>query len=87
MFMLQVGKEMLLAAREAVDKKKYKTFLIAVTVLTSFDRNNLISIGVCNEIQEQVKLLGELTYKCNLDGVVCSPNECSNNKKNKSQVF
>ena len=70
------GEEMLIAAREAVDKKKYKTNLIAVTVLTSFDRSNLISIGVHNNVEEQVKLLGELAFKCNLDGVVCSPNEC-----------
>ena len=70
------GEEMLIAAREAVDKKKYKTNLIAVTVLTSFDRSNLISIGVHNNVQEQVKLLGELAFKCKLDGVVCSPNEC-----------
>ena len=70
------GEEMLIAAREAVDKKKYKTNLIAVTVLTSFDLSNLISIGVHNNVEEQVKLLGELAFKCNLDGVVCSPNEC-----------
>ncbi len=75
------GEEMLTAAREAVDKKKYKTNLIAVTVLTSFDRSNLSSIGVQNNIQEQVKLLGELAFKCNLDGVVCSPNECLTIKK------
>ena len=70
------GEEMLTAAREAVDKKKYNTSLIAVTVLTSFDRDNLISIGVHNNIQEQVNLLGKLSFKCNFDGVVCSPNEC-----------
>lgn len=75
------GEEMLTAAKEAVDKKKYKTNLIAVTVLTSFDRDNLISIGINNDIQQQVKLLGELALKCNLDGVVCSPNECSIIKK------
>ena len=75
------GEEMLIAAREAVDKKKYKTNLIAVTVLTSFDVNNLISIGVHNGIQQQVKLLGELAFKCNFDGVVCSPNECQTIKK------
>ena len=75
------GEEMLIAAREAVDKKKYKTNLIAVTVLTSFDRSNLISIGVHNNVEEQVKLLGELAFKCNLDGVVCSPNECLTIKK------
>ena len=56
------GEEMLTAAREAVDKKKYQTNLIAVTVLTSFDRANLISIGINNDIKEQVKLLGELVY-------------------------
>ena len=79
------GEEMLTAAREAVDKKKYQTNLIAqFTVLTSFDRANLNSIGINNDIKEQVKLLGELTFKCNLDGVVCSPNECQTIKKNKS---
>lgn len=75
------GEEMLTAAREAVDKKKYQTNLIAVTVLTSFDRANLNSIGINNDVKEQVKLLGELTFKCNLDGVVCSPNECQTIKK------
>ena len=39
------GEEMLTAAREAVDKKKYKTNLIAVTVLTSFDRKILFLLG------------------------------------------
>ena len=61
--------------------KKYKTNLIAVTVLTSFDKENLISIGINNDIQEQVKLLGQLVYNCGLDGVVCSPNECPVIKK------
>ncbi len=75
------GKEMLTAAREAVNQKKYKTNLIAVTVLTSFDSKDLISVGLNNNIQEQVRLLGELAFECKLDGVVCSPNECLTIKK------
>lgn len=75
------GPAMLLAAREAVaqfDRSAERgggTRLIAVTVLTSLDRNELLATGLDREPAEQVQFLARLTRQAGLDGVVCSPHE------------
>lgn len=71
------GPRMLDAARQAIPTAGSNggTRLIAVTVLTSMDDNELQTIGVQNSAQEQVKKLAQMSLDCGLDGVVCSAQE------------
>ena len=69
------GEKMLLAARYALDELDSPAKLIAVTVLTSMDQNQLQGIGLDQTPQEQVRRLAMLSEKCGLDGVVCSAQE------------
>jgi orotidine-5'-phosphate decarboxylase len=66
------GRRMLEAAREAVDASSNSPLLIAVTVLTSMTKEDLLSIGIDIEPAEQVMRLANLTKDAGLDGVVCS---------------
>jgi orotidine-5'-phosphate decarboxylase len=70
------GRQMLEASREALESYGAdKPLLIAVTVLTSMDAQNLQEIGVGASPEEQVKRLAQLTADSGLDGVVCSARE------------
>lgn len=51
------------------------TKVVAVTVLTSLDGNDLNSIGVTNDSHSQVEQLAGLAKEAGLDGIVCSGNE------------
>jgi orotidine-5'-phosphate decarboxylase len=53
------------------------TKVVAVTVLTSLDGDDLASIGVKADNQEQVERLAALAKDAGLDGIVCSGNEVS----------
>lgn len=65
-----------LAAGEAAAKAGVpRPVLIAVTVLTSLDDDDLKAIGQVGPTGEQVIRLAELAQRCGLDGVVCSPHE------------
>jgi orotidine-5'-phosphate decarboxylase len=66
------GETMMNAAREAIEAVPTPPLLIAVTVLTSLDDNDLASIGLACTAQEQVLRLATLSANCALDGVVCS---------------
>ena len=65
---------MALAKRRLVDNN-HKTLLIAVTVLTSMNADNLKQIGVNDGLDAQVSRLAQLTQQAGLDGVVCSAQE------------
>jgi len=69
------GRNMMLAAREAIDQSPHAPLLIAVTVLTSMDEPALHEVGVADALQQQVLRLARLTQECALDGVVCSAQE------------
>ncbi|MGL5336105.1 MAG: orotidine-5'-phosphate decarboxylase [Enterovibrio sp.] len=72
------GERMLLAAREALEKfGAQRPLLTAVTVLTSMEQSDLLSIGITACAQEQVLRLAALTKNCGLDGVVCASHEAS----------
>jgi orotidine-5'-phosphate decarboxylase len=66
------GRRMLEAAREAVDASSNSPLLIAVTVLTSMTKEDLLTIGIDVEPAEQVMRLASLAKDVGLDGVVCS---------------
>lgn len=71
------GRRMMEAARNELEKVAgtRRTLLIAVTVLTSMEQQDLREIGIDLEPLEQVKRLALLTERSGLDGVVCSAQE------------
>ena len=72
------GPAMLAAARKALEPLAGDApLLIAVTVLTSMDRQQLAAIGVDTDPAEQVLRLATLTRDQGLDGVVCSAREAA----------
>lgn len=73
------GSKMLLAARQAVEGKK--TRLIAVTLLTSLNQDDLRELGITDTPETLVQRLALLTQHCGLNGVVCSALEAANLRK------
>lgn len=74
------GERMMVAAREAIDRSyspPSRPLLIAVTVLTSLDQEDLLSMGVTDDVPSVVARYSRLAAKCNLDGVVASGREIS----------
>ena len=69
------GREMMQAAAEAAKDSGMR--LLAVTVLTSLDAENLRSMGVTRSPAEQALALAEMAYTCGIDGVVCSVHEAA----------
>ena len=63
------GKAMMAAAKSAAPAE---TKVVAVTVLTSLDRDDLASIGVDRSPAAQVKRFAELAHDAGVDGIVCS---------------
>jgi orotidine-5'-phosphate decarboxylase len=63
------GRAMLEAAKAAAPAS---TKVVAVTVLTSLDADDLRSIGVPSEPRAQVERLAGLAQSAGLDGIVCS---------------
>jgi orotidine-5'-phosphate decarboxylase len=58
------------------------TKVVAVTVLTSLDGDDLASIGVKSDNLAQVERLAALAKDAGLDGIVCSGNEVSAVRRN-----
>ena len=71
------GRKMMEAARAAVNLQARPPLLIAVTVLTSLDANDLLEIGLAGAPQDNVMRLAALAKQAGMDGVVCSPLEAS----------
>ena len=66
------GSAMMQAAREACPTK---TKLLAVTILTSLNQNDLEQIGYQGSVSERVVAMAKLAQNAGLDGVVCSAHE------------
>lgn len=81
------GNKMMEAAKDALDKCSHRPKLIAVTVLTSMDVEQLKSIGITMSIQAHVEHLAALTKQSGLDGVVCSAMEASSLKAQLGKEF
>lgn len=69
------GREMMQAARGALDKATHRPLLIAVTILTSMNEAALREVGLTRSAREHVLELAMLTQAAGLDGVVCSAQE------------
>lgn len=81
------GRRMMTAARERLLSGNYATQLIAVTVLTSMEREDLADIGLDIEPITQVKRLAALTAECGLHGVVCSAQEAVELREQQGKDF
>ena len=69
------GDKMMTAAKQALVDCNSDAKLIAVTVLTSMDDDQLKKVNIQSPAEEQVKHLAKLTQESMLDGVVCSAQE------------
>ncbi len=70
------GRRMMAACSEVLHARQgHRPLLIAVTVLTSMEQEDLQEVGVDIEPMVQVQRLGRLAQDCGLDGLVCSARE------------
>ncbi|MEL7629376.1 orotidine-5'-phosphate decarboxylase [Pectobacterium aroidearum] len=82
------GSRMMAAAKEAlVPFGNDAPLLIAVTVLTSMDEDDLRGLGITVSPAEQAERLAVLTRNSGLDGVVCSAHEAQRLKQVCGQAF
>lgn len=82
------GPAMLKAAAEALKDVPNRPILIAVTVLTSMNEQELAALGLTGITpKEQVLRLAKLTRECGLDGVVSSAQEAALIKAEIEQPF
>lgn len=75
------GADMLRAARDAIADSQHKPLLVAVTLLTSLEEDDLVVQGVQRSPLEQVQRLASLAQECGMDGVVCSAAEAGELRK------
>lgn len=71
------GRAMMVAAREALTRRKTAPKLVAVTLLTSMGDADVAEVGLAGTSQENVLRLARLAKECGLDGVVCSAQEAT----------
>ena len=69
------GEAMMRAAKDAAASINPEMKIIAVTLLTSLDENDVAAVGYRGAAAEQVVRLASLAQKSGLDGVVCSAHE------------
>jgi orotidine-5'-phosphate decarboxylase len=69
------GRRMMQACAERLLKGGHATRLIAVTVLTSMEADDLHEVGIPDSPIDHVQRLAQLTQDCGLHGVVCSAQE------------
>ena len=73
------GLDALKAANQVA--KEINLNLLGVSILTSFDNEDLKNLGFKNKVEDQVKKLIEIAMEANLYGVICSPHEIKMIKK------
>ncbi len=79
------GKSMMKKAKEVF--KGSNTLVIAVTVLTSVDQNDLNDLHINKQLNEFVLTLATNAKDSGLDGVVCSAHEVKNIKQSLRESF
>ena len=78
---------MLFSAKEAILNFDKPPILVAVTVLTSMEQDDLSEIGIYTSVAEQVFKLAQLSKGNDLDGVVCSAHEAAELRNNFGKEF
>jgi orotidine-5'-phosphate decarboxylase len=63
------------AAEAAAEPGRIRPLVVAVTVLTSLDADDLCAVGMRPPVVEQAVRLAKLAQTSGLDGVVCSAKE------------
>ncbi len=81
------GSRMMVAARDALDRHGGSCTLIAVTVLTSMDAEDLRELGIQQPPEKLVMGLATLAEHCGLDGVVCSGQEAEKITQTLGEAF
>src|SRR5690606_32725847 len=82
------GRRMMEAAREQLERRGgQRPLLIAVTVLTSMDAEDLRELGFDFSPEQQVLRLARLAQRSELDGVVCSAREAQLLKRTLGKDF
>ncbi|HZP93997.1 MAG TPA: orotidine-5'-phosphate decarboxylase [Burkholderiales bacterium] len=71
------GRPMMEAARAAIEDGLPRPRLIAVTVLTSMNAQDLREVGIALEPSVAALQLARLAHDCGLDGAVCSAQEAA----------
>ena len=71
------GPEMLRAAAEAAASSPEPPRLLAVTVLTSMDQEQLSATGIAVSPSAHALSLAKLAHSCGISGLVCSPAEAA----------
>ncbi|WP_235039768.1 orotidine-5'-phosphate decarboxylase [Vreelandella profundi] len=74
------GRRMMEAAVQRLDQHRLTTHLIAVTVLTSMQADDLADVGINISVKEHVARLALLAKHSGLQGVVCSAQESADIK-------
>ena len=80
------GREMLDAAKKALDGYKNPPLLIGVTLLTSLSEESLVDIGLTS-LPEQVLRLAGLVKEMGLNGVVCATSDITSIKNKFGKEF
>jgi orotidine-5'-phosphate decarboxylase len=83
----QGGRRMMEAAHEALANFAQRPQLIAVTVLTSMNQQDLLELGYTSTPAELVVRLATLAQESGLDGVVCSAQEAAQLRKQAGKGF
>jgi len=81
------GRAMMSAARDAMAAKGNSPKLIAVTLLTSMGPADTAEIGFVGDPRQVVTRLARLAQECGLDGVVCSPQEAAELRRQCGKTF
>ena len=81
------GIDMMLAAKEGVDKSNNNPYLIAVTLLTSMDSNGLKDIGFTSTVNKKILNLAKIASQPKMDGIVCSAKDIINIKSELPESF
>lgn len=71
------GAKMLMAAADAARSGNNPPIVLAVTVLTSMDQNDLNSIGVAGKVSDQVGRLAQTAIQSGCGGIVASVQEAT----------
>jgi orotidine-5'-phosphate decarboxylase len=81
------GRNMMTAARDALQNCSHQPLLIGVTILTSMNSQDLAEVGLQADPAENVNRLARLAKDSGLDGVVCSAMESANLRNNLGADF